>query len=242
MDTTTTSIDLRAPGAIEDLLAFHRAAFGTARMMADDDGTTSQDADDTGDSGSRGDGGGHEAEQDDDERLRAAGKRALDAERAAKREATKKANEERAAREAAESRLAELEREKMSAQERAEAERDEWRKKFEQQAAERAALELEVMRRDVAGEKGLTARQARRLRGSTREELEQDADELIRDFGVDKGSETRDEGDAEKKPRSPRPDRSAGAGATGKSTSVSQITANYLATRGNAGAAGGSNT
>lgn len=43
-------------------------------------------------------------------------------------------------------------------------------------------LSQEAVRRDVAEEKGLTLAQARRLIGTTREELEADADELIATF------------------------------------------------------------
>lgn len=48
--------------------------------------------------------------------------------------------------------------------------------------AERDALSLQVLRREVADEKGLTPAQARRLVGTTREEMEADADELIEAF------------------------------------------------------------
>ncbi|MFW6091495.1 MAG: capsid assembly scaffolding protein Gp46 family protein [Actinomycetota bacterium] len=40
------------------------------------------------------------------------------------------------------------------------------------------------LRAEVAQAKGLTPRQARRLTGSTKEELEADADEILEDFGV----------------------------------------------------------
>jgi hypothetical protein len=51
-------------------------------------------------------------------------------------------------------------------------------------AAEKRAIELETqaMRLEVAAEKGLTPAQAKRLVGSTREELESDADELLATF------------------------------------------------------------
>ena len=48
--------------------------------------------------------------------------------------------------------------------------------------AKTATLELEQMRREVADEKGLTPAQARRLVGSTREEMESDADEILEAF------------------------------------------------------------
>jgi hypothetical protein len=52
-------------------------------------------------------------------------------------------------------------------------------------AAEKRAAdaELEVLRLEVGDDKGLTAKQAKRLVGSTREELEQDADEILETFG-----------------------------------------------------------
>lgn len=50
--------------------------------------------------------------------------------------------------------------------------------------AERDSLTLEQLRREVAEEKGLTIAQARRLVGTTREELEADADEVIATFPI----------------------------------------------------------
>ena len=53
---------------------------------------------------------------------------------------------------------------------------------------ERQAKESEerAMRAEVANAKGLTATQAKRLVGTTREELEADADELLKDIGAQK--------------------------------------------------------
>ncbi len=52
------------------------------------------------------------------------------------------------------------------------------------EAAEKRAVDLEMraLRLEVASEKGLTAAQARRLVGETREELEVDAAELLESF------------------------------------------------------------
>lgn len=52
---------------------------------------------------------------------------------------------------------------------------------IEQQAKE---AEARAMRAEVANAKGLTPTQAKRLVGSTREELETDADELLADIGA----------------------------------------------------------
>jgi len=53
-------------------------------------------------------------------------------------------------------------------------------------AAEQRAAEAEsrALRLDVAFEKGLTPAQAKRLVGTSREDLEADADEILRDFPV----------------------------------------------------------
>jgi hypothetical protein len=104
-----------------------------------------------------------------------AGKKALDAERREKRAAEKRAAD-------LEARLKEFEdRDKSEAQkltERAE-------------AAERRALEIEshAVRLEVAAEKGLTPAQAKRLVGSTRDELLADADELLATFAPAEPSE-----------------------------------------------------
>lgn len=58
------------------------------------------------------------------------------------------------------------------------------------EAAEKAASahEATALRLSVASEKGLTAAQAKRLVGATRDELETDADDLRRDFPAASGS------------------------------------------------------
>ena len=77
------------------------------------------------------------------------------------------------------------------------------------EAAERdlAARETAALRSEVALEKGLSASQARRLLGSSREELEADAEQLIADLGE------------QGKPRPPRPDPNQGRPTTGTPTS-----------------------
>ena len=50
--------------------------------------------------------------------------------------------------------------------------------------AEKTSLALEALRREVADEKGLTPAQARRLVGTTREELEADADDVLAAFPI----------------------------------------------------------
>jgi hypothetical protein len=89
-------------------------------------------------------------------------------------------NEERAkANETAAKRLSELEEGQKSEIEKALARAEE---------AERRAqeIELEALRASVALNKGLTSSQAKRLVGSTLEELEADADELLADLKANK--------------------------------------------------------
>lgn len=73
------------------------------------------------------------------------------------------------------------------------------------------AAELRATRLEVAAEKGLTPAQAKRLAGSTREEIEADADEVLRDFPATPA-----------KPVVPKPDPSQGArgGTTARATSL----------------------
>ena len=79
-------------------------------------------------------------------------------------------------------------------------------------AAETRAAELEARstRLEVAFEKGLTPAQAKRLVGSTREELEADADEILRDFPAQTGT------------RKPAPDPAQGRPG-GKSSSTAEL-------------------
>lgn len=191
--------DLAAPGAVDALLDFHRALFGSSRME------TEQVTDD----------GEQETDQlkpelerrsDSDDGLGDAGRRALAAERKAARDEKRRADE-------AVRQLDELRRKEMSDAERVAAERDDWRKKFEEQTAIVAARDLDLLRRDVAGEKGLNPTLARRLQGTTREELEADADDLRSQIGPAVPEPSI--------PKTPKPDRSAGsAGANGRPTTV----------------------
>jgi hypothetical protein len=54
---------------------------------------------------------------------------------------------------------------------------------------------LQALRYEIALEKGLTKSQARRLVGESREELEEDADELIKDLRPTRSSKDDDQGD-----------------------------------------------
>lgn len=94
---------------------------------------------------------------------------------------------ERDARKALEKRLADLEPLAVKAKELEDASKSEIEKATERlTAAEKRAQEAEIraLRLEVAATKGLTPAQARRLVGSTQEELESDADDLLATFGA----------------------------------------------------------
>jgi len=91
-------------------------------------------------------------------------------------------------------------------------------------AAEKAAAEASssLARLEVALAKGLTPSQAKRLVGSTREELEADADELLKDIGE------------AARPRAPKPDSTQGRVPNGtpldpRSADLAQIEADLKA-------------
>ena len=103
-----------------------------------------------------------------------AGKKALEAERKARRDAEKQLRE-------IQSRLQEIEDKDKS-------ETDRLREKVASLEADNAKLTTESIRAEVAMAKGLTAAQAKRLAGSTREELEADADEILEMFPAQAGA------------------------------------------------------
>lgn len=185
-----------SPLDVDALLAFHRATFGDARMEDDEDTAPPPAAAGGNDPQDR------DGDDLDDNNLGDPGKRALEAERREKRAAQRAARESEArAKELAE-KIAERERAEMDDQTRLAAERDDWKKKYEEQAAVAAARELELLRRDVAHDKGLPAGLARRLNGSNREELEADAVQFMGDLPTP----------LPQTPRAPRPDPSQGSG------------------------------
>lgn len=117
-----------------------------------------------------------------DDQLGDAGKKALTAERARAKALEK-----------------ELAGYKKAEQDKADADRSEAEKRTAAEARATAA-ELRATRLEVAAEKGLTPKQAQRLVGATREELEADADEFLKDLPT-----------APAKPATLKPDPSQGA-------------------------------
>lgn len=197
--------DLSAPGAVDALLAFHRAVFGGARMEADDeDGQPDEQ---------QGEQKPPEKEPEsrsDSDGLGDAGRKAIAAERKAAREEKRRADE-------AQAQLEDLRRQQMTEQERAVAERDDARKQLEEANARLAAFEQERTRNEVAAAKGLSLAQARRLSGTTREEFEADADAFKAELA------------ALAAPPVPKPDPSAGAVDSGKPSSVADAIRAYQA-------------
>lgn len=124
------------------------------------------------------------ADSKPDDQLGEAGKKALAAEREQRKAAEK-----------------ELAKYRKAEAEKADADKTETEKRAAADARADAA-ELRATRLEVAHEKGLTPAQAKRLVGSTREELEADADEVLRDFPVTPAATG---------PKAPKPDPSQGA-------------------------------
>lgn len=140
----------------------------------------------------------------DAEQLGDAGKKALQAERARAKDLEK-----------------ELAKYRKAEQDRAEADKTEAEKRAaaEQRAAD---AEMRATRLEVAHAKGLTPAQAKRLVGATKEELEADADEILRDFPTTPA-----------KPAAPKPDPTQGARGEAKNRPTSlgaAVAAHYSTT------------
>lgn len=113
-----------------------------------------------------------------------AGKRALDAERKRARDEKKRADDLAA-------RLKAIEDKDKSDSELA-------REEAANEKTRADKAEARAMRLEVAHDKGLTSAQANRLVGTTKEELEADADELLAQFSP---KETQDDDDERRRPR-----------------------------------------
>jgi hypothetical protein len=82
----------------------------------------------------------------------------------------------------------------------------ELQEKLTKAESEAETAKADYVRLEVATEKGLTPKQAKRLQGKTKEELEADADEILEEFGVKKSEESQDDEDDENEGRTtPRP-------------------------------------
>lgn len=141
---------------VDELINFHRATFGGFRMEAGGEG---------GEGGSGGEGGEQTFTQADVDaavekiaaKIRAEERRKVSEKYADYDDLKKRAEGAKSL----EDRVAEIEKQAKESEHRA-------------------------LRAEIANAKGLTASQAKRLVGSTREELEADADELLKDIGAQK--------------------------------------------------------
>lgn len=169
-------IDITAPGGIDQLIEFHRGTFGGWQMNANGDGGAAGSSEsggdggggDSGDEHGAGDDGAGESGDDGNKGLRSA----LAAERKASKDAT-------AALAAAEARVKELEDASKSEEQRQQEAQEKRDADLQKATSELAAKDLLIQRYEVAADKGLDLKAARRLQGSSREELESDADDLI---------------------------------------------------------------
>ena len=179
-----SGIDLAAPGGIQALMDFHRAHFGDA-VMENASGNTGS-GDNGQDSGNTQDPGNTQApssqDPDQGETLGEHGKRALNAEREARKQAEKDLH-------AAQSRVRELEdATKSDGQKQAERLQE-----LEQTDREKdttiASLQADLMRFRVAAAEGLDLEAAERLRGTTEDEIRADAKAFAAKFGTTRPGE-----------------------------------------------------
>nr|DAP03076.1 MAG TPA: protein of unknown function (DUF4355) [Caudoviricetes sp.] len=144
----------------------------------------------------------------DDDALGDAGKKALHAEREARKEAEKRLKE-------LDARVKEFEDRDKTEQERAQEHLERLTGDLDATRASLAAAELNLARVEVAHAKGIPAELVPRLRGETREELEADADALLEIVG-------KREAEA---PRKPKPVGSLGTGGDARLTPQEQFAA-----------------
>ncbi|MCS3494071.1 hypothetical protein M2368_003099 [Arthrobacter sp. JUb119] len=184
-------IDPFAPGGLEQLLAFNRAKFGDAVMSAnaggadgDAGGAAGGDKTGGGDAGTGGGGGDAGTGGDgtgNDEQLGAPGIKAL----AAERETVKQLKAQLAERE---SKIKGFEDAGKTDEQKREQELEDLRNGKSTTESELAKTQLAVLQYQVAAAKGLDLEAAERLRGSSKEELEADADAWIAKWGKASGN------------------------------------------------------
>lgn len=164
MPKTIHGIYPGAPGWVEDLIALHRQTFGDAEMNA---GSGAEDTE--GANGADGTPGAPEAGAADE--LGEAGKRALQAER----DAAAAARQELAT---VKAELKTLQDAALTEEQRREQRTKELEEGATTHAQELASKDVVIEKYRVAAAKGLDLNLAERLTGSTREDLEKDADNL----------------------------------------------------------------
>ena len=164
-------IDLRAPGGVEALFAFNRSLFGDAVM---EEGAGGEGAPAGADGGSEGQGEG--SGDSGAENLGEGGQKALKAERDARKAAEKLAADR-------EARIRELEDATKSDDEKRNERFTQLEKSDREKDTAIAERDAKLLRYEIAALKGLDLKAALRLQGSTKEELEADADDFVKTFG-----------------------------------------------------------
>ena len=154
---------------------FHRAHFGDA-VMEDESGNTSP-GDGGDDQSQSNDQDQSSQDKDQDEKLGGPGKRALNAEREARKQAEKELQ-------AAQSRVKELEDATKSDGEKQSERLQELEQSDRQKDTTIASLQADLMRFRVAAAEGLDLEAAERLRGTTEDEIRADAKAFAAKFGT----------------------------------------------------------
>lgn len=181
------------PAELAEIIATHRALFGGFTMMADEAPIEPEAAGQPNEAETPGD------HATDAEKLGEGGKKAIQAEREARKQAEKA--------------LADLQKQIADANKTAEEKAAEALTEAQRAAAENAA---KALRYEVAAAKGLDLKLASRLTGATKEDLEADAENLKALLA------------ASAIPPGPRPDPSQGHGSDPKPTTLTQaINAHY---------------
>lgn len=191
-------IDITAPGGIDQLIAFHRLSFGDAQMNANggEGGSSSGDSGGAGESGGSDDGGDSGGEGSSGES--GDGDKGLKSALAAERSAAKKANAELAA---AQARVKELEDASKSEEQRQQEAQEQLKADHAKATSDLTAVNTLLERYRVAAAKGLDLNAAERLQGTTREEIEKDADDWIALWGTGAGRQEQRRGDPGQGPR-----------------------------------------
>lgn len=189
-------IDPFAPGGVEALIEFNRAKFGNAVMSASaggdsgagNAGSGSSDKGGAGEtsgaaagSGQAGAGSGDSGSGDDGEKLGAPGIKALEAER----DNVKQLKAQLADRDA---KIKAFEDAGKTDEQKRQQELEDLRNGKSSTESELAKSQLAVLQYQVAAAKGLDLEAAERLRGSSKEELEADADAWIAKWGKASGN------------------------------------------------------
>jgi hypothetical protein len=157
------------------------------------------------------------------DQLGEAGVKALHEEREARKAEAAARKEEAKARQELQKRLDALKPFEALAQQLGNGDAAKGTSEIEQLGERHAQLEKEIReerdarwRAELAHEHGLTPKQASRLRGSTRDEMDADAKELVADFQIQETAA------AGKKPGAPKPDRSQGSGQADRPSGAQQ--------------------